>query len=330
MVNLPPGTLAAVGLIFFAVVLATIALVLFLEALRDRARRRDVTKQLEKLSLDDIRTDENARTLFRRDAQDLPAWLQPFASRLPQMRDIDVLIEQAALAWSSKTFVILTVGFGSAFGLASLIAFGSLLPFIAGTAVGASLPYFYIRRKRETRMRAFEEGLPEAIDLLGRALRAGHPLSSGLKMVADETQDPIAMEFRRVFEEQRFGLGMEESLLGMADRIPLVDVRIFVTAVLIQREVGGNLAEILDKLSEVIRQRFSIMRQLRTFTAQGRMSGYILGGLPIFLGLVLFLISRDDMLAFATHPLGRLLMMVAVVLQVLGYIWISRIVKIEV
>src|SRR5690606_26081488 len=168
--------------------------------------------------------------LFRGTTTSIPRWLEPIAGRVPQLRDLDVLIEQAAVPWTSQTILILTAGFGLAFGLGSFLAFGGVVPLIVGTAAGASLPYLYLRRKRDQRMRAFEEGLPEAIDLLGRALRAGHPLSSGLKMVADETVDPIASEFRRVFEEQRFGLGMDESLLGMADRIPLVDVRIFITA----------------------------------------------------------------------------------------------------
>ena len=129
-------------------------------------------------------------------------------------------------------------------------------------------------------MGQFEEMLPEAIDLLGRAIRAGHPLSAGLKMVADETTEPIASEFRRTFEEQRFGLPFEDALLAMADRVSLIDVRILTTAILIQREVGGNLAEVLDNLANVIRVRFTIRRQLRVYTAQGRFSGYVLAAAP--------------------------------------------------
>jgi tight adherence protein B len=330
MVDIPAGTWTAVGLLFFAVVVGTVALVLFFEALRDRSKRRFLAAELEKLAHDDLKRDEGSKNLFRRETRQGPKWLEPIASRLPSIKDVDTLIEQAGLPWSSQTFLILTGGFSLAFGMGAGLAFRGVIPFVLGAAFGAWLPRMYIGRKREKRMRAFEEALPESIDLLGRALRAGHPLSSGLRMIADEMPEPIAGEFRRVFEEQRFGLGMEESLLGMADRIPLVDVRIFVTAVLIQREVGGNLAEILDKLSYVIRQRFSIMRQVRTFTAQGRMSGYILGGLPIFLGLVLFLINPEDMIEFIQHPLGRSFMMVAITLQVLGYLWISKIVKIEV
>lgn len=324
------GTYTAVVLLFFAVVIGTIALVFFVEALRQRAQQRRVAKQLDRLATDNLHSDEGTKSLFRKASSQGPKWLEPVASRLPSIRDIDTLIEQAGLPWSSQTYLILTGGFALAFGIGAGLAFTGIVGFAIGAVGGGWMPYAYLRNKREQRMRKYEEALPEAIDLLGRALRAGHPLSSGLRMIADEMPEPISSEFRRVFEEQRFGLSMEESLLGMADRIPLVDVRIFVTAVLIQREVGGNLAEILDKLAYVIRQRFSIMRQVRTFTAQGRMSGYILGGLPIFLGLVLFTINRDDMVAFLGHPLGRNLMVVAVALQIAGYLWINKIIKIEV
>ena len=170
--------------------------------------------------------------------------------------------------------------------------------------LGALLPYVHMRRKRSARLRAIEAQLPESIDLLGRAIRAGHPLSSGLKMVADEVQEPIAGEFRRAFEEQRFGLPFEDALLAMADRITLVDVRILVTAILIQREVGGNLAEVLDNLASVIRARFVIRRQLRTYTAQGRISGYVLAVLPIAVGTIIYLLNPGYMVVLFTDPHG--------------------------
>lgn len=328
--NVPSGTWTAIALMFFAVVCGTVALVMVVEAARERLRNRRVAEQLKLLSLDSLRQSDGTKGLFRGTEQRLPKWLQPIANRLPQLRDIDILIEQSGAQWSSQKYLIMSGGLGVAFGLGALVALRGPIPTIVGFFVGASLPYFYLRHKRERRLRSYEEALPEAIDLLGRALRAGHPLSSGLKMVADEMPDPIGGEFRRVFEEQRFGLSLEESMLGMADRIPLVDVRIFVTAVLIQREVGGNLAEILDKLSYVIRQRFSILRQLRTYTAQGRMSGYVLGGLPIFLGLAMFALNSEDMITFIQHPLGRIFMGIGITLQVLGYLWINKIIKIEV
>jgi tight adherence protein B len=187
-----------------------------------------------------------------------------------------------------------------------------------------------VKRRSTLRLRRFEEQLPGAIDLMGRAIRAGHPLSAGLQMVADESIDPVAGEFRQVFEEQRFGLPFDDSMYGIADRVPLVDVRILITAILIQREVGGNLAEVLDNLAEVIRERFKIRRQLRVITAQGRMSGYVLAVMPIAVGLAIMIINPPYVKILFYHPIGKLLTLTAVILQILGYLWIRKIVDIEI
>src|SRR5205809_610061 len=200
----------------------------------------------------------------------------------------------------------------------------------AAASSGACLPYLYLRRRKARFIQTFEEQLPEAIALLGRAIRAGHPLSAGLKMAADEATEPVAGAFRRVFEEQRFGIPFEDALLGLADRIDLVDVRILVTAILIQREVGGNLAEVLDKISHTVRARFTIRRQVRVYTAQGRFSGYVLAVLPIAVGSAIFAINREYMLILFRDPLGHWLLPIGVMLQILGYVWIRRIVHIEI
>ena len=161
-------------------------------------------------------------------------------------------------------------------------------------------------------------------------MRAGHPLSAGLKMASEESPEPLAGEFRRVFEEQRFGRPFEEAILGIADRVGLIDVRILVTAILVQREVGGNLAEVLDKIAYVIRQRFTIRRQLRVYTAQGRFSGIVLALLPVAVGSALFFINRDYMLTLFFDPIARYFLVLAVILQILGYFWIRKIVDIEI
>jgi tight adherence protein B len=140
----------------------------------------------------------------------------------------------------------------------------------------------------------------------------------------------VRTEFRTVFEEQKFGLPLEESLLGLADRIDLVDIRIFVTAILVQRDVGGNLAEILDKISYTIRERFMIQRQIRVYTAQGRMTGYLLAVLPIIMGVLIYMLNAEYMSILFTEPVGRFLIAGALVLQVIGFIVIRRIVDIEV
>jgi tight adherence protein B len=149
-------------------------------------------------------------------------------------------------------------------------------------------------------------------------------------MVAEEATEPIAGEFQRTHEEHRFGLPFEDALLAMADRIQIVDVRILVTAILIQREVGGNLAEILDNLASVIRARFTIRRQLRVYTAQGRFSGYVLGILPIAVGAAIYSLNPPYIQLLFTDPLGKLLVIVAVVFQIIGFLWIRKIVNIEI
>lgn len=329
MVGIAPHALIGALLVFAAVALGTLTLVLLVEWLRERSRMRGVDEQLRRLATEGTITAGSA-AVFRSGSAQLPAWLRPLTRRLPNFKDVELRLEQAAITWSVQTYALMSVGFAAAVGLGALIATGNMLLAIAAAVGGGLLPHFYVQHRRTKRLQAFEEQLPEAVDLLGRAIRAGHPVSAGFKMVSEEAPEPVSVEFRRVFEEQRFGLAMEDSLLGMADRIPLIDVRIFVTAVLIQREVGGNLAEILDKLSYVIRQRFSVLRQLRTYTAQGRMSGYILASLPIFLGLVLFVINPENMIRFVQAPLGRILMLVALALQTAGFLWIRKIIQIEV
>jgi tight adherence protein B len=226
--------------------------------------------------------------------------------------------------------LILSVGMAVALGIMTLTLTQSVIGSIIATLIGALLPNMYVRRKRTSRLNAFEEFLPESIDLVGRALRAGHPLSAGLKMAADDGPEPVAGEFRRIFEEQRFGLPLQDSLLGMADRVNLVDVRILVTAILIQREVGGNLAEILDNLSAVVRARFTIRRQVRVYTAQGRMTGYLLSALPLIIFLLLYALNRQYMSILFTDPVGKILVGTAISMQLIGFIWIRKIIKIEI
>jgi tight adherence protein B len=313
--------------VFVAVALGTVAIVLVVEFIRGRLRARSVMRQLETLA--ETGGDPVASGLLKAPGAG-EGFLAPLAARMPSLRDIAALLEQGRTRWSLTTFVILTFGLAAALGLMTLAAGANLV--IAGIAalVGASVPYGIARRRATMRLRRFEEQLPDAIDLIGRAIRAGHPLSAGLKMVTEETSDPVADEFRRVFEQQRFGLPFEETMYDLADRVPIVDTRILVTAILVQREVGGNLAEVLDNLAYVIRERFKLRRQLRVITAQGRLSGYILALLPIAVGFAIFLLNRPYVMILFEHPTGRFFLTSAIVLQIMGYLWIRRIVDIEI
>src|SRR5579863_5248106 len=191
-------------------------------------------------------------------------------------------------------------------------------------------PFLFVLWKRRRRIRQFEERFPEALDLLGRAVRAGHAFTTGLEMIAKESPEPIASEFRTTFEEQNFGLPLRDALLNMTERIPSIDVRFFVTALLIQKETGGNLAEILDGLARVIRDRFRIYREVRVRTAQGRLTAGILIALPIFMMLVLMVMNPNYMGVLFYDPKGMLALTVAGIMQMIGSLVIWKIIHIEV
>jgi tight adherence protein B len=178
-------------------------------------------------------------------------------------------------------------------------------------------------------MATFEDQFPEAIDLIARALRAGHALSTALNTAAEEMPQPVGAEFRLLFDQQNFGMSLTEALRDFANRIPLLDARFFVTAVLTQRETGGNLSAVLDNLSSVMRERFTVKRQIRVMSAHGRITGWVLGLLPPVLAFILFILAPTHMGLLITDPLGRQMLMGGIVLQVIGVLIIRRIVDVE-
>jgi tight adherence protein B len=196
--------------------------------------------------------------------------------------------------------------------------------------IGLSAPFLWMRFKAKRRIKRFEEQFPEALDLLSRAIRAGHAFQTAMGMVASELPAPVGLEFKKTFEQQNFGLPLKEALDNLAGRMPLMDVKFFVTAVQIQRETGGNLAEILDNLANVVRERFKILRQVRVHTAHGRFTGYVLLGLPAFLAVALMFISPEHMRTLFTVKMGQMMVMGAIVMQTIGFIWIRQVIKIEV
>jgi tight adherence protein B len=327
MVDIPQGALLPAVAAFGAVTLFAVSGALVWEWWQEQRRRRNVVGQLKDLV--DNPLDPASAQILRDDVEGA-AWIEALAARLPTLRTVDRMLQQGGMSWTLQTFVLLTLGFGVGLGLSAIMLTRSLTAAIIIAFIGALMPYWYVRFRRNKRLGAFEEQLPEAIELIGRALRAGHPLSSGFKMAADDSSEPIAGELRRVFEEQRFGLPVPDSLLNLADRMGLMDVRILVTAILIQREVGGNLAEILDNLAKVVRERFTIRRQLRVYTAQGRMTGYLLAVLPLALFGILWSMNADYMRILFTDPMGKLVVIIGIVMQVGGYFWIRRVVDIEI
>ena len=197
-------------------------------------------------------------------------------------------------------------------------------------AIGLAAPLVVVAFKRSQRLRAFEKNFPEAIDLLGRAVRAGHAFTTGLEMVTTELPEPVAGEFKLVFDEQSFGLPLRDALTNLAERVPIIDVRFFVTALLIHKETGGNLAQILDDLSHVIRDRFKLMREVRVRTAQGRLTAVILIALPPGMIMLMRVLNPEYVNTLFTDPIGPYMLGGAALLQIIGSAMLWKVVNIQV
>jgi tight adherence protein B len=248
----------------------------------------------------------------------------------PQIAGLQTFLEQADVKSRAGNVLLLCLLSGAGLGLVVLLFSGFPQFAWLGLILGAFLPYAYANYKRTKRFSKFEELFPEAIDTLARAVRAGHAFTTALELIANELAEPVASEFRKLFEEQKFGLPVRDALINLTERVPLVDVKFFVTAVMLQRETGGNLAEILDNLSYVIRERFKIMRQVRVHTAQGRMTMMLLMGLPPVIVVTMQAMNPSFIRPLFDDPIGHLLIVVGITLQTVGYFVIRKIIQIQV
>lgn len=251
-------------------------------------------------------------------------------TRLSRMGNLLLLFDQADVSLSPQQFFVVS-------GVLALI--GMFIPVVAGLhptivlPMGlalAVLPYVWLLLRRRSRFRKFAKQLPDALELVSRALHHGHSLASGISLVADEMKAPIAKEFRRVFEEQNLGIALETALDNMTERIPNLDLRFFATAIALQRQTGGDLAEILDKIGYLVRERFKIWGQVQALTGEGRLSGIVLLALPPVLFLAVYKLNPEYVTPLFTDPLGRQMLAGAIVMQLLGAIVIKKIINIKV
>jgi tight adherence protein B len=265
--------------------------------------------------------------LLRGDVLSRVPTFQRILSRFPVFIRLNLFLRQAGSKISVGMLLMFSAWlFISALFIGYLFDMAVPLDLLLSIAV-ASIPTVVIAIKRRRRLAKFEEQFPDAIDLLARAVRAGHAFTTGLDLIGSELSDPIAEEFRFTFEQQNLGLPLGDALKNLLGRVPIPDMHVFVTGLLIQRESGGNLAEILDSLSSVIRDRFKLARQVKVFTAQGRMSLYILTGLPPLTALMLYLLKPEYTSRLFTHPMGQRFVAGALILQVLGYLVIRKIIQ---
>jgi tight adherence protein B len=254
-------------------------------------------------------------------------WLNRLFMKWEFLNGVNLWVQQSAIEVSLGMLLTLSFLIFWMLFLALLLAnLPILMALIIGLA-GSTSPFLFVAVKRQRRFFKFEEQFPEAIDLLARAVRAGHAFTTGLDLIAKEMPAPVSDEFRRTYEQQNLGLPLRDALQNMTRRMPVADVRIFVTALLIQRESGGNLAEILDNLSYVIRERFKLFRQIKVLTAQARFTLYILLAMPPLTALMLYTMDKEYLMRLFTDPLGHQMLIGAVVLQIMGYFVIRKIIE---
>ncbi|MBS1853153.1 MAG: type II secretion system F family protein [Acidobacteria bacterium] len=260
---------------------------------------------------------------------EIPA-LDNLLRRSERVSNLQDFLAQAGLKIRAGNLLLLGVVCAIAVGALVYLASDSALFAWVGIVLGGLMPYSYASFKRAKRFQKFEEMFPEAIDTLARAVRAGHAFTTALELIANEIPEPIASEFRKLYEEQKFGLPVRDALINLTERVPLVDVKFFVTAVMLQRETGGNLAESLDNLSYVIRERFKIMRQVKVYTAQGRLTMMLLMGMPPIIVVVMLSLNPGFIRPLFSDPIGHTLIVGGITLQTIGYFVIRRIIQIQV
>lgn len=277
----------------------------------------------------ELGAEEELALLRDEQLSDIPAF-DRLLRRSERVTDLQKLLAQGGLSMRAGNFLGLSALSGVAATIISYYLSKRVEVAWIALLVGFILPYSYASIQRNKRFEKFEELFPEAIDTLARAVRAGHAFTTALEMITNEVAEPVASEFRQLYEEQKFGMPVRDALMNLTERVPLVDVKFFVTAVMLQRETGGNLAEILDNLSYVIRERFKIQRQVRVYTAQGRLTMALLMGMPPIIVTVMTILNPSFIHPLFADPIGHTLLVLGITLQTIGYFVIRKIIRIQV
>jgi len=320
-----------IGMVFFVVLLLTFVIILLLT--RPTAEERAIAGRIARLSASHHRIaglkDEIVQIVKRTRLSEV-SWLDALLRHVRLVEKIQLLISQAESSWSVGGVLggsLLLAVAGYVVGLYELPGTAlALLPALAS----AALPLLVLRFQRAQRLKTFNRYLPEAIDLIGRALRAGHSLTAAIEIAGEESPDPVRCEFREVYRQQNFGLPLREALMQLGRRIPLPELNFVITAMLLQKETGGNLVEVLDRTTAVIRERLRIQGEIRIYTAQGRMTGWILSLLPVAMFFLLGAANRGYTRVLIEDPMGRKLIYAGLGLMMLGGLAIRKIVNVKV
>jgi len=320
---------ALIALAVFAVV-AVIAFGAFSFIDQRNARARLIKERLaNERKAPELAAEEELALLRDEQLSEIPV-LDTLLRRSARVGDLQKMLSQAGMEQRAGNFLGLSAVAGVGACIVAYLFSNRVEVAWFALLIGFILPYFYVSIRRRKRFDKFEELFPEAIDTLARAVRAGHAFTTALEMITSEIAEPIAGEFRQLYEEQKFGMPVRDALMNLTERVPLVDVKFFVTAVMLQRETGGNLAEILDNLSYVIRERFKIQRQVRVYTAQGRLTMALLMGMPPIIVVSMLLLNPGFIRPLFTDPIGHTLLVAGITLQTVGYFVIRKIIRIQV
>lgn len=311
-------------LLFLAVVVATVGFVLH----RNAEGARALQGRLRELA---HRTRELPRLRVERDKRySVIPWLDGLLRRINITQSLEMQLYKAGMSMRVGVLLLMIAAFGMGGYFVGVVVSHRAAPAVLLMVLTAPLPYLYVQYRKQQRMKAFAQEFPDSLDLLVSALRAGLSFSAAMQIVAEESPEPVRGEFAITVEEQSLGLDFKESLINLTRRVDSLDLRFFVTAVVLQRDTGGNLAEILENTSRLIRDRFRILGDIQTFTAQGRLTGIILLGLPVGIGLFMFVMTPDYFRPMITSEGGRAALWFAAFLQILGALIIRKIVNIKV
>jgi tight adherence protein B len=316
--------------VFIAVLCILEGIVLMLRSKWDPEARR-IQRQLKVLS-DEAESPENLRTTDitrSRALSSIPSFHRILA-RIPLLSRIDNLLIQSNLKYPASVFLLSSLLLGCIGFYGAYLMFKSLLLSLPVALLMGLIPYFIASARRRQRMKKFERQLPDALDLMARSLRAGHAFSGGLQMVADEFDDPLGTEFQRTIAQINFGVSAEQALKNLAGRVDCPDLKFFAVSVIIQRESGGNLAEILESISSLIRGRFKLRGKIRTLTAEGKLSAGILIGIPFFVALALSFINPEYIRVLFADPTGKMLVAAALIMMGLGIAWMKKMITLKV
>ncbi len=294
------------------------------------AKRERLQKRLADALLHSAHSEDVEVVLARNELMSEIPWLNRLLVRLQSVVRLKQMLDQADLHITPSRLVMLSGLAGTLGAMAASVINGSIILMVGAGLIAAAIPFVHVWWKRKKRFDAFLEHLPDALDLMSRGLSAGHAFSEALHMVSTEMPDPIAAEFRKTYEEQNLGLSLKLALENLTQRVPLLDLRMCVTAVLIQRETGGNLAEILEKVAYTIRERFRILGDLKTLTTSSRLSAWLLCGLPIGVAVMITVLNPEYMSVLWTDPRGHYLIATAMAMQATGMLIVRKILRIKI